>query len=129
MIQKVIIADDNEDFVLLFGQALNRINPEAKCMSAANGYDALTQLKFMLPSFPDLIFIDVQMPIMNGYEIAREIKMISELSHVPIIMYSALEGEMGEEELLLRGIRKFYLKPGTQEELEFMLKDAMKTKT
>ena len=128
MVQKVFIADDNEDFVLLFGQALNRINPEAKCMSAPNGYDALSQLKFMLPALPDFIFVDVKMPIMNGYEIVHEIKTIPELNQVPVIMYSAVEAEMSQQELQFRKIKKFYLKPSTKEELEFMLWDVIKTK-
>src|SRR5947207_15645053 len=61
---KIFIIDDNEDFVLLFCNAVTRMHPECQCLSAENGYNALRQLKFMLPTVPDFIFVDVKMPIM-----------------------------------------------------------------
>src|SRR6185436_1342592 len=86
---KIFIIDDNEDFVLLFCQAVAKSHPECQCLSAENGYSALRQLKFMLPTVPDFIFVDVKMPIMNGHEIVAELKKTPNLSAVPVIMYSA----------------------------------------
>src|SRR5690348_16196442 len=107
---KIFIIDDNEDFVLLFCQAVAKSHPECQCLSAENGYNALRQLKFMLPTVPDFIFVDVKMPIMNGHEIVSELKRTNLLSSVPVIMYSA--GSNPDDEILAKeeGAVAFYRK-------------------
>ncbi len=118
---KILLADDNEDFTLLFKQALAKIAPDSMCLATENGHQALSQLRFMLPNAPDLIFIDVKMPIMDGYEILRQIKAIPELVDVPIIMYSAVSMDTNVE-----GIDNFFLKPNTGDELNLMIRESLK---
>ena len=123
---KVFIIDDNEDFVLLFGQAVAKIHPECECMSAENGYNALRQLKFMLPTVPDFIFVDVKMPIMNGHEIVSELKKSEMFSTVPIIMYSAESNPDDVRKAKEAGTAGFYVKPSSLEKISDLIKDALK---
>lgn len=125
---KIFIIDDNEDFVLLFSQAVAKSHPECQCLSAENGYNALRQLKFMLPTVPDFIFVDVKMPIMNGHEIIAELKKIQALSEVPVIMYSAHANP--EDKLLAAGsgVSAFYSKPSSSENINAMVEEALKTR-
>jgi CheY-like chemotaxis protein len=125
---KIFIIDDNEDFVLLFCQVIARIHPDCQCLSAENGYSALRQLKFMLPTVPDFIFVDVKMPIMNGHEIVAELKKNELLSAVPVIMYSG-HANPGDEELAKEnGVAGFFNKPSSTDKINDMVTAALKTK-
>src|SRR5688572_28888732 len=125
---KIFIIDDNEDFVRLFCQAVIKTHPECQCLSAENGYNALRQLKFMLPTVPDFIFVDVKMPIMNGHEIVAELEKTEFLSDVPIIMYSAGANPDDQTIAMNAGVSGFYSKPSTTEKINAMVAEALKTK-
>ena len=125
---KIFIIDDNEDFVLLFTQAVSKINPEIQCLSAENGYSALRQLKFMLPTLPDYIFVDVKMPIMNGHEIVAELKKQDQLAQVPIFMYSAQANPEDEAKARNAGVSAFFSKPASLETINMMIAAAMKAR-
>ena len=114
--------------MLLFSQAVAKSHPECQCLSAENGYNALRQLKFMLPTVPDFIFVDVKMPIMNGHEIVAELKKIQLLADVPVIMYSAHDNP--EDKLLATGagVAGFYTKPSSTENINAMVEEALKTR-
>ncbi|HEY5917361.1 MAG TPA: response regulator [Chryseolinea sp.] len=118
---KIFIIDDNEDFVLLFSQAVSKTHPECQCLSAENGYNALRQLKFMLPTVPDFIFVDVKMPIMNGHEIVNELKKSNMFASVPIIMYSAEASPEDEIKAREAGTDGFYPKPSSAEKINTLI--------
>ena len=122
---KIFIIDDNEDFVLLFCQAVAKTHPGCQCLSAENGYNALRQLKFMLPTVPDFIFVDVKMPIMNGHEIVSELKKTDMFSSVPIIMYSAQANPEDELKAKENGAIGFYLKPSSLEKINDLIRDVL----
>ena len=125
---KIFIIDDNEDFVLLFCQAVSKSHPECQCLSAENGYNALRQLKFMLPTVPDFIFVDVKMPIMNGHEIVSELKKIEGLASVPVVMYSA--GANPDDPILAKkeGVVAFYPKPSSTAKIDSLVSEVLKMK-
>ena len=125
---KIFIIDDNEDFVLLFCQAVAKSHPECQCLSAENGYNALRQLKFMLPTVPDFIFVDVKMPIMNGHEIVSELKKSDMFSSVPIIMYSAGANPEDEHKAKAAGTKGFYTKPSNSEKINALIEEVLKMK-
>ena len=125
---KIFIIDDNEDFVLLFCQAIAKTHPECQCMSAENGYNALKQLKFMLPTVPDFIFVDVKMPIMNGHEIVTELKKMDPFTSVPIIMYSAGANADDESKAKENGASGFYLKPSNLEKINALIQEVLNMK-
>lgn len=122
---KIFIIDDNEDFVLLFCQAVAKTHPECQCLSAENGYNALRQLKFMLPTVPDFIFVDVKMPIMNGHEIVAELKKMDMFSSVPIIMYSSDTNPDDERKAKENGAVAFYPKPSNGEKINALIQDVL----
>jgi CheY-like chemotaxis protein len=123
---KIFIIDDNEDFVLLFCQAVAKSHPECQCLSAENGYNALRQLKFMLPTVPDFIFVDVKMPIMNGHEIVSELKKTNAFASVPVIMYSALANPEDQIKAKEAGTKAFYTKPSNAEKISALIDDVIK---
>ncbi|MCF0052171.1 response regulator [Dyadobacter sp. LJ53] len=83
----VLLVDDDIDDQEIFSIMLEDALPEAECVFARDGIQALEKLE--QPAFaPDVIFIDINMPKMNGMEFLAEMKKRPSLIHIPTFMYS-----------------------------------------
>ncbi|VAW94175.1 Serine phosphatase RsbU, regulator of sigma subunit [hydrothermal vent metagenome] len=112
--KKILIVDDVEANRKLLRKMLKKL----RCcitIEAENGQEAVSQFK---DESPDLILMDVNMPIMNGYESAYEIKLLSSDIHVPIIFITALSSEASLAKSLQSGGDDFISKPFNVEVLE-----------
>ena len=76
--------DDQEIFALALGQLSNPID----CQVADNAIDALERFRSDISFVPDHIFIDVNMPRMNGIDCLKEIKKLDHLNDAEIFIYS-----------------------------------------
>ncbi len=84
MPEKILIVDDDLETLRLVGIMLQR---QGYAIVAANsGAQALSMVR---TEQPDLILLDVMMPEMDGYEVARQLRGDSELSQIPILMFTA----------------------------------------
>src|SRR6516225_246137 len=81
----ILLVDDDEDEHDIFLAALKAFGNGFNFISARNCEDALDILKNVIP---DVIFIDVNMPRINGMTCLQEIKKISSIIEVPVYMYS-----------------------------------------
>lgn len=82
------LIDDDPDDQEIFLMALNEVDENIHCTVAGDGVQALNKLSGD-PSFvPGHIFLDVNMPRMNGLECLEKIRQLRHLSHTKIIMYS-----------------------------------------
>jgi CheY-like chemotaxis protein len=81
------IVDDDPDDQELFVEALQGLDEACNCVTAFNGQEALQKLN-EIPSSPDFIFLDLNMPRMNGKQFLAEIKKIKTLRDIPVIIYS-----------------------------------------
>src|SRR5687768_12472820 len=83
----ILNVDDDEDDREFFSDAIKVVDPEFPCVLFENGVELLSFLgKNRTP--PDYIFIDINMPKMNGYECAQEIKRNYLSGETQIVMYS-----------------------------------------
>ncbi|CAN5552372.1 response regulator [soil metagenome] len=105
------LAEDDEDDRMLFSEALIEINPAIKCVMAKNGEEALFLLKGGLFELPDFIFLDLNMPVMNGLKCLAEIKKTSFLQNIPVVIYSTSSSKEFIEESLALGASNFFVKP------------------
>jgi CheY-like chemotaxis protein len=85
--QKVLLVDDDVDDQYLFTEALKAIYPTIECMIANNGREAISKLGSCSP-MPTLIFLDLNMPLMNGYECMAELKKNTAFRHLPVVVYT-----------------------------------------
>jgi pilus assembly protein CpaE len=84
MAEKILIVDDDIDTLKLVGLMLERQGYEISVASSgALGMSKASQER------PDLILLDVMMPDMDGYEVTRRVRNDPNLSHIPIIMFTA----------------------------------------
>ncbi|MDQ3049798.1 MAG: response regulator [Bacteroidota bacterium] len=84
---KIFLVDDDVDDQLFFKEALELINPSLQCDIATNGKIALEKLKASI-SLPDIIFLDLNMPIMNGFDFLIQIKKENRLNKIPVGIFT-----------------------------------------
>lgn len=116
-----LLIDDDLDDQEIFALALQQVNPELKCVSATSAHEALAKLALPSP-LPAYIFLDLNMPRMNGKECLREIKKMSHLQDIPVIIYSTSSLRNDVVETLRLGASEFITKPFSMPELVAVLR-------
>jgi DNA-binding NarL/FixJ family response regulator len=104
MAKTILIVDDNAYIRLGLYELFKRESDFEVCGEAENGKEAIAKA---LDLHPDLIVLDLSMPVMNGLEAARQLKRL--MPDVPLIMYS-LFGDIVEEQARLAGISELISK-------------------
>jgi CheY-like chemotaxis protein len=89
--------EDNEGDILLTKEAFEECKVQSELSVARNGKEALDML-FKRPPFtnairPDLILLDINLPIFNGHEVLRQIKNDPNLKKIPVIMLTTSSNE------------------------------------
>ncbi len=110
------IVDDDADDQELFIEALTGIDKSCKCLTAFDGEDALQKLLNGMDA-PDLIFLDLNMPKMNGKQCLAEIKKNNKLHDVPVIIYSTSSEKKDIQETTRLGAAFFLQKPNSFDDL------------
>lgn len=82
----ILCVDDDADDVQVFCDAVKQVNISAKCIVAYNGQQALDILQSGL--LPDKIFLDINMPILNGFDTLKSIRRDKRFKKIPVIIYS-----------------------------------------
>jgi CheY-like chemotaxis protein len=85
MKKHIFLIDDDEDELEIFHEALKLLPLPCKCTYAGSADHAMQMLQYLTP---DLIFIDINMPRLNGFDFLAEIKKDEHLKHIPLFMYS-----------------------------------------
>jgi CheY-like chemotaxis protein len=117
MSQLLLYIDDDDEDLDIFREALNETNLPFKCITTRDGLEGLAILESNVPQY---IFLDVHMPIMNGFQILKTIRTQTRLKEVPVIMVSTAFSN--ENELLKDGATSFMVKPATISEYCITLK-------
>lgn len=85
--KNILLIDDDTDDQEIFLEAVQELSNTVKCVAYTNAGKALQQLSAKEIT-PDVIFLDLNMPIMTGQQFLLEIKKIDELKNIPIIIFS-----------------------------------------
>jgi CheY-like chemotaxis protein len=111
------IIDDDADDQELFMEAVSEVDDSIQCISASDCEDALDLLKNGKIALPDVIFLDLNMPRLNGKQCLSELKKQANLKHIPVIIYSTSSEKRDMEETARLGAAHFLTKPNKFEEL------------
>ncbi|GAB3897133.1 hypothetical protein GCM10028803_15290 [Larkinella knui] len=111
---KVLIVEDNKINQLLAKAIVSRIAPNSRIIEAVNGLEAV---QYYIREQPDLILMDVQMPLMNGYEATQRIREIEPGRRVPVIALTAGTVKGEREKCLEAGMDDFLTKPIVEESI------------
>ncbi|MDN3593693.1 PAS domain S-box protein [Zunongwangia endophytica] len=109
---RILIAEDNPVNTFLAKTILKKAIPNAEIFEVENGLDAVS---FYKVNQIDIIFMDIQMPMMSGFEASQEIRKIEEernnASHIPIIALTARTIKGERERCLDSGMDDYITKP------------------
>jgi CheY-like chemotaxis protein len=107
----LLIIDDDPDDRELFCDALKEVDGSAICYSCKNGLEAIDMLTSEEAPIPDFIFLDLNMPILNGKQCLRELKKIRKLEQSHIVIYTTSKLTEDLSETLSMGAMHFMTKP------------------
>ena len=110
MIKHVLIADDDPDDLDLFKEALSEVNSVLVCDAVRDGKELLAWLAHAT-KHPDVIFIDVNMPEMNGWECLSRVRALDKFAHIPIVVYSTSSARKDGRKAIDLGAVCFFEKP------------------
>ncbi|CAG5010358.1 Sensor histidine kinase RcsC [Dyadobacter sp. CECT 9275] len=108
----VLIAEDNPVNMFLAKTIIGKIAPNAVILEAENGVEAA---EFCRKQLPDIIFMDVQMPEMNGYEATAAIRNLAGAEQIPVIALTAGNVKGERDKCLEAGMNDFISKPFVEE--------------
>jgi len=112
----VLNVDDDQEDREFFCDALREVDPSINCMIAGSGMEALSLLQRKRP-LPDYIFLDINMPMMDGKQCLKALKSIPEFQAIPVIMYSTSTDTREIKECYRLGAEDFLIKPHTYDKL------------
>ena len=115
------LIDDDEDDHEIFAMALEEVNKNYRCITALNGQNALEKLNTDKTLVPDFIFLDLNMPVMNGKQFLQELHNFPLPRPVPVIIYTTSSFQKDIEETRQLGAAHFLVKPSSIEELSSKL--------
>ena len=115
--ENILIVDDLPENVRLLSSLLK--NQGYGINSATDGKAALSIIK---TERPDLILLDIMLPVMDGYQVCRILKSQPETRHIPIIFLSGLDSELDKVEAFKVGGADYITKPFFVEEVIFRVK-------
>lgn len=115
---KILLVEDNHINMLLIDNIVSKVLPNAKIYKAINGNEAV---EFCKKNTPDLVFMDVQMPVLNGYEATKSIRNELHLNHIPIIALTAGNVKGEREKCIESGMNDFLTKPFIEDQIVKML--------
>ncbi|MBA3828056.1 MAG: response regulator [Taibaiella sp.] len=118
--KKILLIDDDEDDQLMFCDALNEINSSVECAVVNNGQAGLDYL-YHNPPPPDIIFLDLNMPIMNGYECLTALKQQDSYKDIPVIIFSTSSSPVDIAKTKKLGADVFITKPNDYDALRAKL--------
>jgi chemosensory pili system protein ChpA (sensor histidine kinase/response regulator) len=116
----VMVVDDSITMRKVTGRVLER--HEFEVMTAKDGVDALEKLNERVP---DLMLLDIEMPRMDGYELATAMKADERLAGVPIIMITSRTGDKHRQRAFDIGVDRYIGKPYQENDLVVQINDVL----
>lgn len=114
---RVLIAEDNSINMFLAKTIVLKVSPQVEIFEATNGLNAY---EMAVEKLPDIILMDIQMPIMSGHEATRKLKADPKTKDIPIIAITAgnIKGE--KEKCMDSGMSDFVPKPIVEKNIRYI---------
>lgn len=117
--KQVWLCDDDPDDHYVFAEALTKVLPNAALSICPDGKELLSRLDL---ERPDILFLDINMPVINGIETLKKISQLSNLCDLPIVMYSVSDQKTDISACHQLGATLYLVKPQLFQELVAQLK-------
>jgi len=124
-IMHILLADDDEDDRLFFTDAIEELKVRTSVATVNDGEQLMQLLTTPDINLPNLIFLDLNMPIKGGMECLKEIRSDSKLKNISVAIYSTSASEEDIEETFVKGANIYIKKPNDFVELKKILKEVI----
>ncbi len=114
----ILLIDDDMDDTLLFRKVVSDIDKSIIFLSARDGKEAFEYLQSGRQRSPDIIFLDLNMPRMNGKECLLLLKKDPLLKDIPVIIYTTSSLPRDKQETIAAGAICFITKPSSISDLK-----------
>jgi CheY-like chemotaxis protein len=121
----ITLADDDEDDRLFFTDAFDELKINTVVNTVNNGKELLSFLNHPETVLPNIIFLDLNMPILNGIDCLKEIKLNDKFKDIAIAIYSTSSSEKDIENTFVLGANIYIKKPSNFNELKKILADVV----
>lgn len=116
----IFLADDDPEDREIFMEVINEVVPHVNVTLAKNGKELMTML-LQKTEAPDIIFLDLNMPLKNGQECLVEIRQHEKLKNIPVIIYSTSRSRQHIDETFMQGANFYFPKPDSFKDLKTMI--------
>ena len=113
---RVLVVDDNVDTVLSFSMLLH-----ASGHDVHTAHDGMAAVQAALEYKPDVVLLDIGLPVLNGYEVARRIRLEPTLEHIVLVALTGYGQETDRQTALQAGFNHHLVKPARLEQLHKIL--------
>ena len=117
----VYLADDDADDRMLFEEALSEVSADVILITAKNGEQLMHVLANETPPVPHLIFLDLNMPIKNGFQCLEQIKNDDKYTGIPVVIFSTSCQKEAIDEVYSKGADFYICKPDSFQKLKGLL--------
>jgi CheY-like chemotaxis protein len=124
--RRLLLADDDDDDKLLFMDVLKELRAPVKLVSASNG-EALMDTLATSP-LPDLLFLDLNMPLKNGFECLTEIRREKRMDKMPIVIFSTSSQPSAIDQVYAGGAQLYIRKPNDFAQLKKVIQHVLNIK-
>jgi CheY-like chemotaxis protein len=121
----ILLIDDDTEDQEMFTDALKKVYPEIRCFCHDDVEEVLQLLTRKEIDKPDMFFIDLNMPKLNGIAVLKKLKSVDSLKHIPVIMYSTFFGKSDVKEFEAFGAVHYLIKSTRFSDLCETLKDTL----
>src|SRR6187431_367798 len=121
----ITLADDDEDDRLFFIDAFEELKINTIVNTVNNGRELLNFLNHPETILPNIIFLDLNMPILNGIECLKEIKLNNKFKDIAIAIYSTSSSDHDVENTFVLGANIYIKKPSNFDDLKKILSDVV----
>lgn len=111
MVKILFLVDDDQDDREIFQEAIHSCNPDIDLIFASDGVEALQLLRSNKVK-PDAIFLDYNMPRLNGLECLKKLKKNEDTRSIPTVMYTT-SGDREQEKVILLLGADYYMRKTT----------------
>ena len=109
-LKTIFIIDDDIDDQEILITAIQELDETITCVTALNGKEGLAKLKSKEVA-PALIFLDLNMPAMNGFQFLEHVKENDELREIPVVVFSTSSNSSDVQQTRRLGAIDFFTKP------------------
>ncbi|MBX7255100.1 MAG: response regulator [Candidatus Hydrogenedentes bacterium] len=109
---KILVVDDEPDTVMLIARAL-----KTEGFDVVSAYDGISAVDLAETERPDLVLLDIMMPMMSGYEVCEQLKANPQTQNIPVLTLSSAHSHDALVKSINAGAATLVLKPFTPAEL------------